>query len=672
MVIKRTELYFIPLILLMMKSLIVQAQQDSSFWNLMADGSIIWNVKKGIAHNDHIEMSGMKVSAVITYGVDNANNLLLSKRIFFPMLRTIPNDTRASLSYTFDESTLPAITVNGEHLKEQPIKFRHNGLMQITTLSDQGIKLERTISPSIDKPALIEVYTISNTSKKRVTIKVFPLDSSIITDPLKGVYGSYVINRKTEYASTETLAAGATYRFSVIYSARKASDSKSYISADYELDRRKAFLKQVSESLVLKTPDANLNALFNFTKIRTTESIFDTKGGLMHGPGGSNYYAALWANDQGEFTSPFFPFLGNVDGNESALNCYRSFAAYINPEFKRLPSSIIAEGDATWNWGETKYGDRGDAAMLLYGASRFALALADSIQAKRLWPLISWCAAYTLRRKNVGGVIVSETDGEEGRFPTGNANLYVNALTYGGLVTASRLASVLGHNKEKLQYQKEAQLLRNNLDNFFSAKILGYNIYKYYEGSQSLSGWMGFPLAMGLNDRAEQVQKALFSSHMWRNDVILSVSGNTTKYFERPMLNSFRGLFFSGWRIDTTLKYFRAYSQLRLLGSHVPYVVEAYPEGNGRQLAGDNALYCRIITEGLFGIDPIGFNRFTIAPRLPQDWNEMSLDHIRAFNGDFKILAKKQGEKIRVVVTNRGKLVKQLLWNGNEPISIIL
>ena len=50
------------------------------------------------------------------------------------MLRTIPNDTRGSLSYTFDEITLPVMIVDGARLKEQPIAFhRHNGLMQVIT-----------------------------------------------------------------------------------------------------------------------------------------------------------------------------------------------------------------------------------------------------------------------------------------------------------------------------------------------------------------------------------------------------------------------------------------------------------------------------------------------------------------------------------------------------------
>ena len=52
------------------------------------------------------------------------------------------------------------------------------------------------------------------------------------------------------------------------------------------------------------------------------------------------------------------------------------------------------------------------------------------------------------------------------------------------------------------------------------------------------------------------------------------------------------------------------YSQQRLLGEHVPYPIEAWPEGNQRHLSAESALYCRIVTEGIFGIRPTGFNSF--------------------------------------------------------------
>src|SRR5207245_1310555 len=108
-------------------------------------------------------------------------------------------------------------------------------------------------------------------------------------------------------------------------------------------------------------------------KIRTAESVYDTKGGLMHGPGGGTYYAAIWANDQAEYADPFFPFLGDATDNEAAVNSFRLFAKYINNDFKPIPSSIIAEGTSYWNGA----GDRGDMAMIAYGAGRFALAYGD-------------------------------------------------------------------------------------------------------------------------------------------------------------------------------------------------------------------------------------------------------------------------------------------------------
>ena len=110
--------------------------------------------------------------------------------------------------------------------------------------------------------------------------------------------------------------------------------------------------------------------MFPLAKIRAAESIYETKGGLLHGPGGEAYYAAIWANDQAEYVNPFFPYLGYQTGNQSALCSFMHFARFINPEYKKLPSSIIAEGTDVWGGA----GDRGDAAMVAYGAARYALA----------------------------------------------------------------------------------------------------------------------------------------------------------------------------------------------------------------------------------------------------------------------------------------------------------
>src|SRR5665213_2740693 len=82
-------------------------------WSLDSDGGITWTIQLGSAHQDQIEMSGRKVSLIATYGVDAEGRLLLKRQIIFPLLRTLPNDTHASLSYTFGEDAAPRILLDG-------------------------------------------------------------------------------------------------------------------------------------------------------------------------------------------------------------------------------------------------------------------------------------------------------------------------------------------------------------------------------------------------------------------------------------------------------------------------------------------------------------------------------------------------------------------------------
>lgn len=88
----------------------------------------------------------------------------------------------------------------------------------------------------------------------------------------------------------------------------------------------------------------------------------------MHSPGGGNYYAALWTNDQCEYANPFFPFSGYKTGIEQSINCYSLHEKYMDKSDKpmkdkrALATSIIAEGDGYWNGA----GDRGDGEMYAY------------------------------------------------------------------------------------------------------------------------------------------------------------------------------------------------------------------------------------------------------------------------------------------------------------------
>lgn len=146
----------------------------------------------------------------------------------------------------------------------------------------------------------------------------------------------------------------------------------------------------------------------------------------MHSPGGGSYYAAMWANDQGEYMSPLFAFMDYGPGIDSALNCFRHFRKQMKPDYSPVPSSIIAEGEDVFSAA----GDRGDAAMLAAGAGRFSLALGDRKTAKELWPVIEWCLEFCNCNITPHGVIASDSDELENRFPSGPANLSTSCLAY--------------------------------------------------------------------------------------------------------------------------------------------------------------------------------------------------------------------------------------------------
>lgn len=388
----------------------------------------------------------------------------------------------------------------------------------------------------------------------------------------------------------------------------------------------------------------------------------------MHGPGGESYYAALWCNDQCEYVNPFFPFLGNQNGNESAFNCYRHFARFMNDEFKPIPSSIIAEGLDIWDGA----GDRGDAAMVAHGLPRYLLASGDLEQARELWPFLKWCLEYCHRKLNADGVPESDTDELEGRFPAGKANLSTACLYYDGLVSATHLAPLMGEPASVTRtYRRQATELKAAVERYFGGTVSGYDTYKYYDGNDVLRSWICLPLCFGINDRAKGTLDALFSPLMMTEDGILTQQGSTT-FWDRSTLYALRGAFAAG-HSDEAVKQLSHYSQRRLLGTHVPYPVEAYPEGSQRHLSAESGLFCRVITEGLFGIRPTGFNSFSLKTQLPSGWDRMALRHIKAFASDFDIEAVRVSPtKIKVTVSKAGGKTKEYVVKPGQLISVAL
>lgn len=668
------------IVLLLLAAVAVKAQKQC--WTINPETNAIEMIlsDQTIPYSDHIEMSGEMVSFVTRWNIDEMKNFSQERSLVFPMLRTIPNNTHASLMYRMQTDIISLLGVNGLAPVQLGVKkVSINGALQVVSQYGIGVvntgaarkrapspvvEITYTGFPSTTQPMMCETYEVKNIASRPLTVAVPEFVQKAKTDPAKGVDGAYIIQAEIYGNGTYIIEPGKSITFGAAFQAYREKNEKAItpdVKAEYA--KRMAYVKNsIDGSLVLETPEKVIDTEFRFAKIRASESIYRTKGGLMHGPGGESYYAAIWANDQSEYVNPLFPFMGYQIGNESSLNCYKHFARFMNDQYKLLPSSIIAEGLDTWGGA----GDRGDAAMNAHGATRYLLARGSVEEAKELWPFIKWCLEYTRRQLNDAGVPRSDRDELEGRFPAGEANLCTATLYYDGLVSAAYLAPLVGEPKSVANaYRKQAEDLYKAINKYFSANVSGFETYRYYDGNTVLRSWICMPLCFGFKERAEGTLAALYSPKLLTVDGLLTAEGDVT-FWDRSTLYALRGAYVAG-AADQATKQLLDYSNRRLLGTHVPYPIEAWPEGSQRHLSAESGLYCRIITEGLFGIRPTGFNSFNLTIQLPTAWNEMALRHVKAFGGDFDIEVKRKSEtQAEVFIKNAGKTKKYTVKIGQE------
>lgn len=635
-------------------------------WTIQSDGCISWTINNSVPHTDHIELAGEKVALWVEYGLDSIKRSKVSRTLVFPTFRMLPDNTRSHISYSFQDNQLPRFYVNKRLLdfgnaktgKSGSLDFSiknitHKGVMRMhaETGSPMLATIERSFFPSVDQPMAIEKFVFTNVSNAELPIAMEYLKHEVKTDPSRSKGQSHSVIMGTVGDGNYVVKPGESVTFAVYYLATDHPGQLPVVDPAKEDQKRMARVDEIQAPLKLETPDQVLNTAFDFAKLRATESIYKTKGGYMHGPGGLAYYAAIWANDQAEYINPYFAFSGDRLGHLSAMNSYEWFAKYMNPDYKPIPSSIVAEGDAVWKGA----GDRGDQAMIAYGASRYALATGNIDSAHKLWPLIEWCLEYSKRKMNDEGVVTSDKDELEGRFPAGKANLSTNTLYYDALRSSVMLGQALNKPKTQIDaYRKEADLLRANIEKYFGGNVEGFETYKYYEGNDVLRAWICLPLTMGIFNRKQGTIDALFSPRLWTVDGLATQAGKIT-FWDRSTLYALRGVLQAG-ETEKAMDFIKYYSNRRLLGDHVPYPVEAYPEGNQRHLSAESGLYCRIFTEGLFGMRPTGFRSFECTPRLPKDWNQMALRNIHSFGNVFDLEVSRVGkEKLLVTIIKEGK-----------------
>ncbi len=607
-------------------------------WELIRSGqAIAWNVAGGDVHTDDVEMSGLGCAQIVTYGMTEAG-FLLEHHPVFPTLRTRPNNTHASYQLTVPYDGLPRLLADGNLVKERLIRVEFDGILALFTC-ENGLEMAHFCFPSTEKRLCFEKITVKNTGKTPVFLEISRPKTRLGRE--MGPMGINLIEYFTDFLP-QKLAPGQQYSYTIAICGRMAHEPQPTEDCGAAMEARYRLVRRLTAPMELDTGNAALDAMFRFAKLRAGESVFDTRFGCgrIHCPGGRSYYAATWCNDQVEYAGPYFAYTGDPVLLDASMNAYRMYMPFMDGAYQPIPSSVIAEGLDYWNGA----GDRGDAAMYLCGASRFALTCGDRKTAEELLPALKWCAEYCRRQTLPEGVIASDSDELEGRFPAGKANLCTSALAYDGLRSLAALEREMGDAAQAAEYALRAEKLAASISGYFGAALHGFETYRYFQGCEKLRSWICMPLCVGLFDRAAGTVAALCSEYLRKSDGFLTEEGSAT-IWDRATLYALRGIFAAGDG-ETAMELVNRYVQNRLLGERVPYAVEAWPEGGRRQLSGESALLCKVVLEGLLCITPAGLRSFTIKPTLPPQLDHLYLRNIHAHGAVFDVLVEKDGFRV--------------------------
>ncbi|MEM9549291.1 MAG: six-hairpin glycosidase-like protein [Bacteroidota bacterium] len=643
-------------------------EKDSQLWKISDDGGIVLRINSDLPLplKDNIEMSGKKVSAIVYYEIDEDKNVTIKKDIIFPQLR-IFNKTnepdwkkyRAYFRRVVDSQFSPQISCDQKSIVHSELdSITINGMISFHYAPVNGLKLVKRLYPSMDDRLFVEEWQLMRTHESEVDFSISKIDHLETEEGYKGRYSFICKSQATEQV---TLSYGQSYTFPVFHGALLRDELSEDWDAGKARNSRQEFLATCKNNLVLQTPDPILNTLFYFAKIRASESIFESSMGLVHSPGGGNYYVGIWANDQIEYSGPFFPYFGYGAGNTAAYNAYLKFLKHIPEDEHHIAYAF--EVDANFSMTHL---DRGDAAMIAYGTSLYVLNSGNVEQAKKLWPLIKWCLEYCESQKNSDGAIQSESDEMEGRIETGDANLSTSTLYYGGLNFSVPIAQELGMQEyaETLNRRKDA--MEQVIENYFGATIQGFDSYRYFKENTNLRHWICLPLTMGITKRKQGTLDALFEK-LWTENGILVEHNELDKpeeqvFWDRATLYALRGALKVG-ETERAINKVKEYSSKRLLGDHVPYPVEAYPENNMKHLSAESALYCRIFIEGVLGIEPMNFTAFKMSPNLPKDWDYLNLNGFYFFGERYDLSIHREDQKYRVMLrSDAQKIYDQLVY----------
>lgn len=620
----RSRNLWLSMVSVVSASALFGAERQPLRWNVLNDGTgIEWRVKDDarLPHGDHMEMDGLRTALLLSYEVSADRELKLSPTLLWPSLRLPLPGCSNALTFAVSPSSRPRLEINGSPVRELAERISFDGVWKSETRCSESVRLARSIFPSVEGFAAYEAIEVFNGGPDAVRVR---LASAFAPLRQKGVKGEYEYGIAVLPTGDVRIGPGKKAKFGVRYGAGVESHGKEAFDAFRELAARRKRIEELVSPVVLESGYPELDVAFRLAKFRAGEGVFKLDCGLVHSPGGGKFYGGFWLNDNIEYIGPWFALTGDKTEQAAFLNSCKMVMEKMKPDYSKIPSAIIAEGTKAWDVKE-----RGDAAMFAVGAARFALMSGRKDWARRLMPGIDWSLEFCRRQLLPEGVVASQYDELEGRYSCGKANLNTSCMYYEALETASMLQRALGNAEKADEYAARAARVPPAIERYFGAELHGFKTYRYHEGCEKLRAWTAAPLCVGIGERAGDTMRAMFSPRIWTGVDMLTEEGDRRKVvWDRSLLHAFRGFFVCALAADA-MPNFLAYTRNRLLGEHVPYAIEQWPARKGAHLAAEGALYCRIFTEGLFGLTPVGLGRFEARGRLPKGWKPMALRNVR-------------------------------------------
>jgi hypothetical protein len=623
---------------LFVSTLFLQAGQGADYWTHdPARGGIVHGVTNGAP--TVLCMQGRKV--VMETHVDSKTGLVYKARFF----HVDPDLTKKGMVIAkVGLGEMPVVQANGKPLSfGVPTTVTFNGFLTVEYPACEGLAAIRTVFPSMKNAVVVEMWQLKNVSEKPLAVEVVTMGR--VTNATQRTQLAWF----SQGAGAATLKPGSVLMFSNCLRATLKESADANAPVDVALEQASRF-RLIQAAFFgpgrLETPEPLLDLAFAFQKLHVLETPIETCKGVITHNGSLTYSPGVWANDPVEYSSPLFPFFGDPELNEASMNMYRIWQDYCK-------TNGIVPFPGSFEHADLKLcqRERGDDAMVLYGLSKFLLFQGDRTAAEELWPLIEFAAASVLGHTTTNGIIASQTDEMEDRYPTGKANLSTSSLAYGGYCLAASLAKALG-KPVSAEYEARATALRKAIDVYFGAEVEGFNSYRYYDGNTTLRGWILLPLAMGITERQEATVAALVSDKLWPHRMagadILAESTRETEW-GRETYYALRVLFKAG-RTEEALDLTRRVVKAQIFGERGPY-----PDEDAIDMLCPGSLYPRVFTEGLFGIVPQGLSTFDCTPWLPAAWPRMALRDQRAFGRSWDLVVEREGMLQKVTVTSGGK-----------------